>query len=114
MNALSVERRGEVAEQRGLRARIHVEAELDVELRRVHAERNGRQHDDARSLRPRALGGANRDLLRLDVVGARTAGDSCALPSRPRGARRPSTELFELVFHVLSASTYGRSVTPES
>ena len=57
------------AKQRELRARIHVDAELDVELRRVDAERDRREHDGARTALPSARPGADRDLLCLDVVG---------------------------------------------
>ena len=41
-DSLPLEREHEVGEQRRLRARIHVQAQLDVELSRVHAKGNSR------------------------------------------------------------------------
>ena len=53
---------------RELRARIHVDAELDVELRRVDAERHGGEDHGSRATLPSGARGADRDLLGLDVV----------------------------------------------
>src|SRR5690348_6711424 len=46
-DSLTFERTGEIGEQRCLRARVHVDAALDLELRRLHAEGDGRQDEDA-------------------------------------------------------------------
>ena len=59
----------QVGEHGGLRARVHVEAERDVELAGLHAERNGRQHDDARPGVPGPAGGLGGDVIALDGVG---------------------------------------------
>src|SRR6185437_6659000 len=69
VNALAVQRTHHVVEHRGLRARVHVDAELDVELRRVDAERHCRKHHDVRPTLPRPFGGARRDTIALDRVG---------------------------------------------
>jgi hypothetical protein len=66
---LPFQRIDEIAQQRRLGARVHVETELDVQLPRIDAERDGRQHDDSRSGRPCAPRRFGGDYVALDHVG---------------------------------------------
>src|SRR5665213_899127 len=68
-NSLALQHTREITQQRGLSARIHVQAQLDVELPGVHAEWNSRQHHYSRPgipRDPRRLGGYR---IALDDVG---------------------------------------------
>jgi hypothetical protein len=59
----------EIREKSGLRARVHVETELDVELTGVHAEGDGRENDDPGSALPCKPRRLSRDPITLDRVG---------------------------------------------
>src|SRR5687767_10644681 len=59
----------DVAQHRGLRTRVHVDAERYVELSGVHAERNGRKNYYFRSCIPGDSCCGDRDVGRLVVVG---------------------------------------------
>jgi hypothetical protein len=69
-DALALEAPREVAQNGGLRARVEVETKGDVQLARLHAEGNDRQHHDPRAGIPGQPGGLGGDVLALEVVGA--------------------------------------------
>ena len=68
-NALPLQRTNEITQQRSLRARIHVQAQLNVELPRVHAEWNGGKHHDSRATFPRDPRGSGGNRIALDDIG---------------------------------------------
>ena len=68
-NALTRQRRRDVAQHQRLGAGVQVHAQRDIDLAGVDAERHDRQHHDSRPPFPRASRRQARDPLGFDVVG---------------------------------------------
>jgi len=68
-DALTRQRRRQVAQHEGLGAGVQVEAKGNIELAGVDAERDDRQHDHPRAPLPRVPRRQGSDPLGLDVVG---------------------------------------------
>ena len=96
-HALARERRRHVAQHQRLRARIHVEAQWQIELAGVHAERDHRQHHNPCATLPRDARREARDPLGLDVVGRVRQVTVVRLARAPRQHR----DLVGRVAHVL-------------
>ena len=77
-DSLSLQRTNQIAQQRSLRARIHVQAQLNVELSRVHTEGNGWKYDYTRSAVPRDPRECGSYRVALNDIGRVRRIDSCA------------------------------------
>src|SRR5258708_27341532 len=66
---LAVQRHGDIPKHRRLRARIHVDAEVNVALAGLNAERNHREHDHPRASFPCDSSCLVRDGFSLDDIG---------------------------------------------
>ena len=82
------ERLRDVAQHETLRARVHVDAERNVELPGLNSEWNRRQHDDTRRRAPTPAAPTPRRRGRTGSRRWHTGGDSCALRSRPTAGWR--------------------------